>query len=104
MQIFGIGNQKWPKSGESGTPRDKAPIEEKESYRWLQSYLKACEIAKKAPETQIVNITDREGDIIEIFEASIEKEKQGSFAYFIIRSQYDRFLTKRMKKRKYKKN
>lgn len=76
----------------AGTLRDKAPIEEKESYRWLQSYLKACEIAKKAPETQVVNITDREGDIIEVFEAALEREKQGSFAYFIIRSQYDRCL------------
>lgn len=79
-------------SSATGTLRDKAPIEEKESYRWLQSYLKACEIAKMAPETQIVNITDREGDIIEVFEAALEMEKQGSFAYFIIRSQYDRCL------------
>lgn len=80
------------KNAASGTARDKAPIEEKESYRWLQSYLKACEIAKSAPETQVINITDREGDIIEIFETALEQEKQGDFAYFIIRSQYDRCL------------
>ncbi len=80
------------KDSKSRTARDKAPIENKESYRWLQSYLKACEIAREVPETQIVNITDREGDLIEIFEASTEQAKQGSFAYFIIRSQYDRLL------------
>lgn len=80
------------KDSESRTARDKAPIEEKESYRWLQSYLKACEIAREAPETQIINITDREGDIVEVFEASLEQAKQGSFAYFIVRSQYDRLL------------
>jgi hypothetical protein len=80
------------KDSKSRKARDKAPIEEKESYRWVQSYLRACEIAREAPETQIVNITDREGDIIELFEASAEQAKQGSFAYFIIRSQYDRIL------------
>ena len=80
------------KNAASGTARDKAPIEEKESYRWLQSYLKACDIAQKIPETQIVNIADREGDIIDIFETALEQEKQGSFARFIIRSQYDRCL------------
>jgi hypothetical protein len=80
------------KNAETGTARDKAPIEEKESYRWLQSYLKSCDIANRASETQVINITDREGDIIEIFEKAQEQEKQGCFAYFIIRSQYDRCL------------
>jgi Transposase DNA-binding/Transposase Tn5 dimerisation domain len=72
--------------------RDKAPIEEKESYRWLQSYLRACQIAREVPEVQIINITDREGDIIEFFEAAAEEKKKGASADFIIRSQYDRLL------------
>lgn len=72
------------------TTRDKAPIEEKESFRWLQSYQKACEIAKATPNTQIINMTDREGDIIEVFEAAQEAKAQGLSANFIIRSQYDR--------------
>jgi hypothetical protein len=74
------------------TARDKAPIEEKESYRWLQSYQKACELAREVPETKVINITDREGDMIEIFEEAEEQKKQGSYAYFIIRSQYNRLL------------
>lgn len=72
--------------------RDKAPIEEKESYRWLQSYQRTCEIAKTLPGTQIINIMDREGDIIEIFEESAEQKKQGGAANFIIRSNHDRLL------------
>jgi len=81
------------KDSASKSARDKALIEEKESYRWLQSYVRACEIAQETPETQIINITDREADIIEVFEASNNKiAKQGSFAHFIIRSQYDRLL------------
>lgn len=75
------------------TARDNAPIEEKESYRWLQSYRIACKIAKEVPETQIINMTDREGDIIEIFDTAEEQKEQGGpAADFIIRSQYDRRL------------
>ena len=74
------------------TARDKAPIEEKESYRWLKSYRRACEIAREVPETQIIHMTDREGDIIEIFAESIEQKQQGAHACFIIRSQHDRTL------------
>jgi len=43
------------------------PIEEKETFRWLQSYQKANEIAQQCPNTLIVSISDREGDIYELF-------------------------------------
>lgn len=79
-------------SREYKTAREKAPIEEKESYRWIQSYLKACEIARETPETQIINITDREADLIEIFQVALEENEKGKCADFIIRSQHDRLL------------
>lgn len=82
------------------TSRDKAPIEEKESYRWLQSYVKSCDIARDATETQVINITDREGDIIEIFEAAMEEKKKGEHANFIIRSQHDRIIEEEDSERK----
>ena len=74
------------------TARDKAPIEEKESYRWLTSYRRACEVAREVPKTQIIHMADREGDIIEVFSESVEQKQQGSYANFIIRSQHDRTL------------
>jgi hypothetical protein len=74
------------------TARDKAPIEEKESYRWIESYQKACEIAKEVPRTQIINISDRECDIIEFFELAESKKNEEFKANFIIRSQYDRLI------------
>ena len=80
------------KSSTHRTAQDNAPIEEKESYRWLQSYTKSCEIAKEIPGTQIINITDREADIIEIFEEAQKQEKNEKHAQFIIRSQYDRII------------
>ncbi len=72
------------------TARDNAPIEEKESYRWIQSYLEACEIAKKIPETQFIHMSDRESDIIEYFDAAINQNN--CFSDFIIRSQHDRII------------
>jgi hypothetical protein len=83
--------------------RDKTPFEEKESYRWLESYLSACEIARKAPETQVINVTDREGDIIEIFETAQEQEQLGPAAYFITRARHDRCFEEG-KEKKAKKN
>ena len=80
------------KNAANKTARENAPIEEKESFRWLQSYRTACDIAKRAPSTQIVHMADREGDMIEIFEEAAIQRTKGPYANFIIRSQYNRVL------------
>lgn len=79
-------------STDKKTIRDKLPIEKKESYKWLQSYRNACEIARKTPGTQIINIDDREGDIIEIFIEEKKQKEQGVCADYIIRSRHDRVI------------
>lgn len=73
----------------------KLPIEEKESYRWLQSYLSACDVAKEFPEKTVVSVGDRECDIYELFILSEEqrKNKEG-YADWLIRSQHDRATEK----------
>ena len=72
------------------TVLDKAPIEEKESYRWLLGYRTACNTARELPETQIISLFDREGDIIEIYAEAEEQKKLGSYAHFIVRANHDR--------------
>ena len=80
-----------------GSQQDKVPIEDKESYRWLQSYRRACEIAKDMPGTKLINIADREGDIIELFDEVTKQKKSGGAADIIVRAQYDRLLAKEKK-------
>jgi hypothetical protein len=46
--------------------RDKG-IDEKESGRWLESYQESCALQGQLPNTLIVNLADREGDIYEWF-------------------------------------
>jgi hypothetical protein len=72
--------------------QDKVAIEDKESYRWLQSYRQSCGIAKEMPEVQLINISDREGDIIEVFDEVAKQKEEGCSADIIVRSQYDRLL------------
>ena len=47
--------------------RKRTPIEEKESFRWLNGYREACAVAAETPDTTIVCISDSEGDIYECF-------------------------------------
>lgn len=71
--------------------RKQRPIEEKESYRWLECYRKLCKLSEQFPETKLVSISDREGDIYECFlEAS--RTDGASRAEYIIRGCQDRSL------------
>ena len=66
-------------------------IENKESYRWLENYRIAHEIALKLPETTIVSVADREGDIYKIYEeASKISANNDSRAHYLIRARSDR--------------
>jgi hypothetical protein len=64
-------------------------IESKESYRWLENYKKANEYAAALPNTLIVSISDREGDIYEIYNEA-NKIFEGSKAHYLIRAKTDR--------------
>lgn len=67
--------------------RKNKPIEEKESYCWLKGYESANNIALSAPESTIISISDREGDIYEVLE---KEPSETNKAYWIIRSSINR--------------
>jgi len=73
----------------SSKQREGESLETGEGQRWLDGYRKACEIAGECPDTQIVSLADREGDIYDIF---VEAEKHETPAHFVIRSQRKRSL------------
>jgi len=56
----------------------KRPIEEKESYRWLDTMKKAAENAPR--DAQLIHIADREGDIYELY--SFAPKNSAVFAVF----------------------
>jgi Transposase Tn5 dimerisation domain/Transposase DNA-binding len=66
-------------------------IEDKESVRWLEGYLAACQVAQEASGTHIVSLADSEGDIYEyLLEGqAVEGVRKASF---IIRACQNRAL------------
>jgi hypothetical protein len=64
----------WARSEEKRKREEhkKLPIEEKESYRWLESYRRASEIQELCPDTRIVSVGDRESDMYELFKCAHE--------------------------------
>lgn len=81
---FGIANQSYFIHHTSN--KDHLPIEEKESYRWIEHLRHNNSISKNA-----IHICDREGDIFEFFQEAISLN-----ASFIIRQSHDRALGKTM--------
>lgn len=65
------------------------PIESKESYRWLAGYQLANKYAKSLPTQRIVLVSDREGDIYDIYEEADQTEDVPK-AYWLTRAHHNR--------------
>ena len=90
-----LTHQFWQRPEEPvGHLRAQRPIEEKESYRWLVGYDTACEVQRRCPETLVVSVADREGDIHEWFLAAAERAEEERAA-FVIRAKCNRRVAAR---------
>ena len=69
--------------------RRNAPIEEKESLRWVEGLQQAHKVAASAPNTEVVSVADSEADIFELLVAGQAPEGK---AKWIVRGCYDRAL------------
>jgi len=88
-----LGLRMWQRPDEPvAHERARKPIEEKESYRWLEGYQLACEMQQHCPATLVVNVADREGDIQEWFLAAMTRDVANR-AEFIIRAKCNRRIT-----------
>lgn len=83
----------WVRDAQTHGTKDRAsrvsrPIEEKESFRWLEGYRRICLLQKEVGEaTRLVYVADRESDLFELF---AEGERQG--VAWLIRSNQPRKL------------
>lgn len=66
------------------------PIEQKESYRWIEGFAEAMEIAALLPHTQVISVADRESDMFELFD--FRRRQTGKKADLLIRAKTDRCL------------
>jgi len=88
-----VSSQTWardPATFRKRKDKQGKPIEQKESYRWLEGYRRACVIAAQAPNTQVISLSDSEGDIYECFAAAAQGD--GPKADWIVRACQDRCL------------
>jgi hypothetical protein len=76
---------------ESAAGKDpQRPIEEKESFRWLKGFDEAMELAGRLPDTRIISVSDREGDMFELFD--FRRSQSGRKAELLVRAKTDRCL------------
>lgn len=79
------------KEEKSTKHRNSLPIEEKESFRWLQGYIEACKLVQQMPEVQVISVADREADIYECLGAATDI-KEPIKADILIRAQHNRSI------------
>jgi hypothetical protein len=70
--------QAWSREDKTGQPKlstnarhvanHQTPIEEKESYRWLETAKQCAELKSQCPDTQLVMVADRESDIVDVLD------------------------------------
>jgi len=65
--------------------RNRLPIEQKESYKWLQSFRATQRCQAQLPGTRMVSLTDREGDV---FELLLEATAPDNQVYLLVRVQH----------------
>lgn len=68
---------------------DDRPIEQKESYRWLETLQDAYAISAQLPGVRLVCVGDRESDIFELFD---HRRRQGGAVDLLVRAKHNRCL------------
>ena len=89
-----LHGEAWARSETEETPADKRgrnarSIDEKESLRWLTALRVAAAAALRMPQTQLIGMTDREGDLYEMYDAA---EIGPANLHVVLRAKHDRQL------------
>jgi hypothetical protein len=78
-----------PEQSGGSAERAALPIEEKESFKWIESHRAASELQRRVPDVRVVSVGDREADIYELFEAAAADP---GGARVLVRAMHDRKL------------
>ena len=74
------------KSADDRRPSWSVPIEEKETFRWMEGLRETMDLAARMPQTRLIHVCDREADFFELFE---EQRRQGRVD-LIVRAHHNR--------------
>jgi len=75
--------------GRSSNARNRTPRPQKESQKWMDS-LQACQrLAPQCPQTMLVNVGDREGDMYDLFQEALAPSSNPA-VHCLIRAQHNR--------------
>jgi len=91
MPLGVLGVQIYARQEKENTGKTEAarPIEEKETYRWIETCRDAGVIARQLTHSHIVCVGDRESDIFELFD---HRRRQGGRVDLLVRAKHNRCL------------
>ena len=77
------------KSPQEKRPSWAIPIEEKQTFCWIEALRDLGEVAAQMPQTRLINVCDREADIFELF----EEHRRHPGVELLVRAQHNRGIT-----------
>jgi hypothetical protein len=75
--------------GRSSQARNRTPRRQKESQKWMASFEACQSLAAQCPNTALVNVADREGDLYDLFQQALAPSA-GPRVHCLVRAQHNR--------------
>jgi len=77
------------KSPDDERPSWTVPIEEKETFIWIEGLRDMMDLAAQMPQTRLINVADREADFFEMF----DEQRRNPCVDLLVRANYNRTVT-----------
>ncbi len=65
------------------------PIEEKDTFCWIEALRDTMDVAAQMPQTRLINVCDREADFFELF----DEQRRNPGVDLLVRAKHDRVIT-----------
>jgi hypothetical protein len=75
--------------GRSSHQRNRTPRAQKESQKWMDSFTACQALAAQCPDTTLVNVADREGDLYDLFQQALAPSAAPT-VHLLVRAQHNR--------------